>query len=195
VDHQQREHEVVAGHELGAGEDDHHQAERNAEPAKHQVVLARRASEPAADLRTHGRAQAEEETAEQGQEEELEVAVLSLLLAGGEELLEHLRVGELRATRQVHRDRAGLDAGHVCGRRRCVWTVRRRSAAARCLWRGKVDAVEVTRVRVRGGVARPTARFALSNEENARPLAEKQRGASNFGGWVQRDFSKRRIFA
>jgi hypothetical protein len=109
--------------------------------------------------------EAEEEAAEQGQEEELEVAVLSLLLAGGEELLEHLRVGELRATRQVHRDRAGLDAGHVGGRRRCVWTVRRRSAAARCLWRGKVDAVEVTRVRVRGGVARPTDRFALSKKK------------------------------
>jgi len=45
----------------------------------------------------------------------------------------------------------------------------------------------------RSGATDGSIRFI--QEENARPLAEKQRGASNFGGWVQRDFSKRRIFA
>ena len=66
----------VTGDELGAGEDDHHEAEGNAEAAEHEVVGAGAASETPADLGGHQGAHAEEEAAEEGEEEQLGPSVL-----------------------------------------------------------------------------------------------------------------------
>lgn len=89
------EDQEVAGDELSASEDDHHEAEGNAETAKDEVVLAGGSAPASADLGGHQGAHAEVEAAEDGEEEELAPAVLGLLTARVDELLKHLGVGEL----------------------------------------------------------------------------------------------------
>ena len=110
--HQDGEHQVVSGDELGAREDDHHQTEGDPEPAEHQVVLAGGTAPATADLGGHQGTKTEEQTTQHGQEEQLEMAVLRFLLRARDELLQDFGVGELRAARKRHGHAAGLDAGH-----------------------------------------------------------------------------------
>ena len=84
-------------------------------PPNIMLVLACGPAPPAADLAGHQRAEAEEQATQHGQEEQLEMAVLRLLLGARDELLEDLGVGELSPTRKRHGHAAGLDAGHDGG--------------------------------------------------------------------------------